>query len=102
MSDKLEQHAEELRTRGYTIIEGVLDRTEIETANAALDAIFEKEKEIGPLRNWHNSTYKVAYMLPQKNPLFLSFPFNPQVLTLMQHMLGKKCVLGSLNGLSMT
>ena len=98
----LEQHAGELHTQGFTIVENVLDRAEIAASNAALGAIFERESDIGPLRNWHNATYKVAYMLPQKDPLFLSFPFNPRVLPLMQFLLGERCVVGSLNGLSMT
>ena len=102
MQSTLEQHADELRTRGYTIVENVLDRAQVDEANAALDTIFEQEKEIGPLRRWHNSTYKVAYLLPQKAPLFLSFPLNPRVLPLMRLLLGNDCVLGSLNGLSMT
>lgn len=102
MQSTLEQHADELRTRGYTIVENVLDRAEIDEANAALDAIFEQEKEIGAQRRWHNSSYKVAYMLPQKSPFFLSFPFNPRVLPLMRLLLGDNCVVGSLNGLSMT
>jgi len=102
MTQTLEQHADELRTRGYTIVEDVLDHAQIEAAKAALEAIFEREKEIGPQRRWHNSTYKVAYMLPQKDPLFLSLCLNPRVLPLMHLLLGENCVLGSLNGLSMT
>lgn len=102
MTQALEQQAEELQTRGYTIVEGVLDSAQIQEARAALDAIFEREREIGPERGWHNQTYKVAYMLPQKDPLFLSLCLNPRVLPLMQLLLGQNCVLGSLNGLSMT
>jgi ectoine hydroxylase-related dioxygenase (phytanoyl-CoA dioxygenase family) len=102
MARSLEEHADELKEQGYTIVEDVLSRDEINAANAALDAIFEREAEIGPVRNWHNNSYKVAYMLPQKDPLFLEFPFNPRVLPLMQTLLGENCVLGSLNGLSMT
>ncbi len=102
MARPLEEHAAELHEQGYTIVENVLDKAEIEAANAVLDAIFEREKEIGPKRNWHNGTYKVAYMLPQKASLFLEFCFNPRVLPLMQMLLGERCVLGSLNGLSMT
>lgn len=102
MTRTIEQHADELREQGYTIVENVLSQAEIAAANTALDAIFEQEREIGPKRNWHNTTYKVAYMLPQKDPLFLSFALNPRVLPLMQWLLGERCVLGSLNGLSMT
>lgn len=98
----LERHAGELRARGYTIIEGVLDDAQLEAAKAALDEVFEREKEIGPSRGWHNAIYKVAYMLPQKHPLFRALPLNPRVLPLMQKLLGQDCVLGSLNGLSMT
>ncbi len=102
MSRNLGDHAEQLKSQGYTIVENVFNRAEIETANVLLDTIFERERVIGPQRNWHNDTYKVAYMLPQKEPLFLQFGLNPRVLPLMQMLLGERCVLGSLNGLSMT
>ncbi|MBV9468942.1 MAG: phytanoyl-CoA dioxygenase family protein [Abitibacteriaceae bacterium] len=102
MSRPLEDYAAELHTQGYTIIEGVLNRSQTDAAIAALDEIFEREKEIGPQRHWHTDVHQVAYMLPQKHPLFRSFAFDTQVLPLMQLILGKDCVLGSLNGLSMT
>jgi ectoine hydroxylase-related dioxygenase (phytanoyl-CoA dioxygenase family) len=98
----LEDYAAELFECGYTIVEGVLSPDEVAQSNAALDAIFEREREIGLVRGWHNDMHKVAYMLPQKDPLFLQFPFNPRVLPLMKLILGERCVLGSLNGLSMT
>jgi ectoine hydroxylase-related dioxygenase (phytanoyl-CoA dioxygenase family) len=102
MAKTLEEYADELRVQGYTVVENVLSGDEIVATNAVLDAIFERESDIGPQRNWHNATYKVAYMLPQKDPLFLQFCFNPRVLPLMQLLLGERCVIGSLNGLSMT
>ncbi len=102
MSRTLEEHAADLHEQGYTIVENVLTKAEIEATNAVLDAIFEREKEIGPLLGWHNDMHQVAYMLPQKDALFLEFAFNPRVLPLMQMLLGKRCILGSLNGLSMT
>lgn len=102
MTQTLEQHANELQIRGYTIVENVLNAAQIEEARAALDSIFQREKEIGTQHRWHNDSYQVAYMLPQKHPLFLSFGLNPRVLPLMQFLLGENCVLGSLNGLSMT
>jgi ectoine hydroxylase-related dioxygenase (phytanoyl-CoA dioxygenase family) len=87
---------------GYVIVPDVLSAEQVREANEALDAIFEREKEIGPERNWHNATYKVAYMLPQKDPLFRSLCFGETVLELMKALLGPRFVLGSLNGLSMT
>ncbi len=102
MARTLEVHADELRTQGYTILPDALDRTQLDTTNAALEEIFEREKEIGPERGWHNTTYKVAYLLPQKHAWFRSFALNPRVLPLMQMLLGENCVLASLNGLTMT
>ncbi|MBI3829804.1 MAG: phytanoyl-CoA dioxygenase family protein [Planctomycetes bacterium] len=102
MPRSLEDHASELRTQGYTVVENVLSPEEVAEANATLEAIFEQEKELGPKRGWHNNTYKVAYMLPQKHELFRRIGLNPRVLPLMKLLLGDRCVLASLNGLTMT
>jgi ectoine hydroxylase-related dioxygenase (phytanoyl-CoA dioxygenase family) len=97
----LEHHAEELRVRGYTIVEGILDAVQIRQARAAFDAILEREREIGPQRGWHTETHQVSYMLPQKDPVFFSFCQNSRLLELMRLVLGPNCVLGTVNGLSM-
>lgn len=102
MIRSLEEHTAEFHQQGYTIVPDVLTVEEISATNAALDAIFAREAAIGPLRGWHNDCYKVAYMLPGKDLHFRDFPFNPLVLPLMQLLLGPRCVVGSLNGLSMT
>jgi len=102
MPKPLADHALELRTQGYTIVESVLTREQIDESNAALESIFDKEKDIGPGRGWHNNTYKVAYMLPQKHELFRRFCHNEHLLPLIQLLLGRSCVLASLNGLTMT
>jgi len=102
MSRSLADHAEELRTRGYTIVEGVLSSAQVAEAATALDELFEREKDLGPQRGWHNDVYKVCYMLPQKHALFRHFCLNPILLTLMRILLGERCILASLNGLSMT
>lgn len=96
-----ERHAEELRVRGYTIVEDVLDATQIQLARAAFDAILERERAIGTQRGWHNETHQVIYMLPQKDPVFFSFCQNSRVLELMRLVLGPNCILGTVNGLSM-
>jgi ectoine hydroxylase-related dioxygenase (phytanoyl-CoA dioxygenase family) len=102
MSTSLDEHAFNLCTRGYAVIEGVLDKNQIAEAITALDEIFVREKELGPKRGWHNETYKVSYLLPQKHPLFRTFCLNDRLLPLMRRILGETCVLASLNGLSMT
>lgn len=102
MAKGLEDHAQEIHTQGYTIIENVLSPEEVSEANAQLEAIFEHEKTIGPQRGWHNDIYKVAYMLPQKHAFFRNVGLNPRLLPLMKRLLGETCVLASLNGLTMT
>ncbi len=101
MTSELELRAEELRTRGYTVIHGVLDPELIAAANQALDEIFAREASIADERTWKNEVYRVAYMLPQKHEVFRQFPLNPRVLTLMRMLLGDDCVCSSLNGLTM-
>ena len=98
---RLDEHAHELRTRGYTIIQGVLDSAQISEARSALEDVFEREKEIAPKRGWVNNVYRVAYLLPQKHALFRSFCLSPRLLPLMKTILGENCILASLNGLTM-
>ena len=102
MSHDFEKHAREIQSQGYTILRDALDAEAIAAARDALDELFEREKELGRERRWHNEVYKVAYMLPQKDPLFRTFPLNPRLLPLMRHLLGPNCVLASLNGLTMS
>ena|SRR5438874_9283702 len=98
----LERHTSEIEMLGYTIVENVLSLDEIEQARTTLAKIFEREKDIGLERGWHNKSWKVSYMLPAKDELFRRLPLNPRVLPLMQRVLGASCVLSSLNGLTMS
>jgi len=102
VTEALDHHAEALRSRGYTVVEGVLTNAEVEEARCALDDIFRREARIGLRRGWHNDVYKVAYMLPQKHQLFRSFCQREALLSLMRAVLGPGCVVASLNGLTMT
>lgn len=102
MPKTLEDHAQEIRTQGYTVVENALSPEEVSEANARLEAVFEHEKPIARQRGWHNDVYKVAYMLPQKHAFFRNVGLNPRVLPLMKALLGDSCVLASLNGLTMT
>lgn len=95
------RHADELRTRGYTILRDVLAPEEVATARAALDAVFARESAIAPRRGWLTDAYRVAYMLPEKDPRFLALLQRDELLALVRSVLGADCVLGSLNGLTM-
>jgi ectoine hydroxylase-related dioxygenase (phytanoyl-CoA dioxygenase family) len=44
----------------------------------------------------------VAYMLPQKDPFFRHLPLPSKVRPLMQHILGKRSVISSFNGFTMS
>ncbi|MBA3845622.1 MAG: phytanoyl-CoA dioxygenase family protein [Planctomycetes bacterium] len=101
MSDDLDRHADEIRTRGYTVVPGVLDAAAIAASRAALDEVFAREAAIADDRRWKTAMYRVAYMLPQKHALFRDAPLNPRVLPLMRRVLGNDCVINSLNGLTM-
>lgn len=98
----LARHADELRMRGYTILRDFLSPGEVATSRAALDAVFRRESSIAPRRGWLTDAYRVAYMLPEKDPLFLAFAQRDELLALVRAVLGADCVLGSLNGLTMT
>jgi ectoine hydroxylase-related dioxygenase (phytanoyl-CoA dioxygenase family) len=99
---RLEEQAYEIKTRGYTIIENVLSKEQVEAAQVAVDEIFARETAIGRKHNWHNGTYKVVFMLPQKSRIFHSICQGAKVMALMQSLLDDDCVLSSMNALSMT
>ncbi|MCZ7648717.1 MAG: phytanoyl-CoA dioxygenase family protein [Planctomycetota bacterium] len=98
----LDSHAQRLRTQGYTVIKGVLDAEQLRQAREALDEVFRHEEPMARSRGWKNEVYQVAYMLPQKHPHFRRFGLNPRLYPLMQELLGRECVMASLNGLTMT
>jgi ectoine hydroxylase-related dioxygenase (phytanoyl-CoA dioxygenase family) len=101
-SKTTEQHAKEIREQGYTIIESGVAPEALQGARKALDEIFENEKDIGPERGWHNDSYKIPYMLPQKHRFFRNLYLNDKLLPVMREVLGSNCCLAALNGLTMT
>jgi len=101
MSGSLATHVEALRTRGYTVVEGMLDAGALAQARDALESVFRREARLARRRGWHNDVYRVAYLLPLKHPFFLSFCQREPLLSLMRAALGPRCIVGSLNGLGM-
>jgi ectoine hydroxylase-related dioxygenase (phytanoyl-CoA dioxygenase family) len=100
--EHIEHHAREIEDRGYTIIPNVLSPERTALVRDTLESIFEDEKEVAVIRNWHNNMYKVAYMLAQKHPVFRELPMNPALLPIMKRVLGPYLNLASTNGLTMT
>jgi ectoine hydroxylase-related dioxygenase (phytanoyl-CoA dioxygenase family) len=97
----LQPQAHEILTQGYTVIPNVLTEAEIVACRDALEAIFLEEAEVGRRLNWHNQSFKVAYMLAQKHPIFPRLALNPKLLPILQSVLGKDCNLSNVNGLDM-
>jgi len=95
-------HASEILDRGYTIIPDVLDAQQVQTARDALQQIFDAEAPFSREKNWHTNVYQVAYLLPQKHPVFRSIGLNPRLFPIIQQVLGRNCNLSNVNGLTMT
>lgn len=100
--ENLDVQVNELKTRGYTVIENVLSQAEVTAAGRALDQVFAGETETAQERGWQNRSYTVTYLLPQKNQYFASLCLTPQIIALIKTLLGDDCVISSFNGLSMT
>ncbi len=97
----LEEHAAQIRDRGYTVVPGILDGAELSAARVALDQVFAAEAAIAGERQWLTEVYRVAYLLPQKHALFRRLALNSRLLPLMREVLGGDCVINSFNGLTM-
>jgi ectoine hydroxylase-related dioxygenase (phytanoyl-CoA dioxygenase family) len=95
------RHIEALRSSGYAVVEDILTASEVDEARRALAEVFRREQRLGPRRGWHNDRYQVAYVLPQKHPLFRSFCERESLLALMRALLGSRCIVSALNGLTM-
>ncbi|MGE0449050.1 MAG: phytanoyl-CoA dioxygenase family protein [Vicinamibacterales bacterium] len=102
MSTTLAEHVAALESQGYTVLDGMLTPAEIDEARTELDALFRRESRVGALHGWHNDTYRVAYMLPQKHPLFRRLLRNDRLLSFVRAALGPTCILSSMNGFTTT
>src|SRR5262245_22799376 len=100
MTGALEQHLDALRVQGFTVVTDALTMTEVDEARHALDEVFRREDTIAPGRGWQTRVYRVAYMLPQKQPLFRTIVQKAGLLALMQAALADSCILSTLNRLT--
>ena len=93
---------EELTYQGYTVIPNILSPEEVSTAQSALDEVFRQEDGIARERGWATEAYRIAYMLIQKHPFFRTVLMNPPLLEFVRALLGKDCILATLNGMAMS
>jgi ectoine hydroxylase-related dioxygenase (phytanoyl-CoA dioxygenase family) len=99
-ADDLARHAQEIQSRGYTIIHNVLDAEQIAAAKAAVTEIYTREDPIAEPRGWKNHSWRITYILPQKHALFRQLPLNPRLVPLMRGVLGNDCVISNMNALT--
>jgi ectoine hydroxylase-related dioxygenase (phytanoyl-CoA dioxygenase family) len=94
--------ADEVDRDGYTVLRGVLAADGLAAASQALDRIFDDEAAVAEVRGWVNDIYRVAYLLPGKDPLFVELCEVAPVLALATGVLGPDHVVAACNGLTMT
>ncbi len=94
----LSAHADAIKSQGYTVLPSVLTAEQIERAKSSLLKLFESERQCGAKENWSNPQYQISLCLPAKDKTFLEFCFIPDVLELSRMLVGRDCVVSSMNG----
>jgi ectoine hydroxylase-related dioxygenase (phytanoyl-CoA dioxygenase family) len=102
MFNGIEKYTTQLIEQGYTVIPEIMTPQQVMSARSALDEIFQRERVLGVERGWHTEAHRVAYMLIQKHPFFRDVPMNPRLLEFVRALLGKDCILATLNGMTMS
>lgn len=90
-----------IQADGFAVVEGVLSRALVDRAVAALEDVFAQERDIASARGWSTDAYRVAYLLPAKQALFLDLCTHPGLVGIARSVLGDDCVLSGCNGLAM-
>ncbi|MEZ5342085.1 MAG: phytanoyl-CoA dioxygenase family protein [Acidimicrobiales bacterium] len=97
----LTPHLEQLKVDGYTIVERLIDDA---TIDALLKAVHDVERRLGsaPSNNRFEGRHTVrTYNLLARDPIWQSVPVQPEVLTLIESMLGPQCLVSSLASISL-
>lgn len=96
----LTAHLAQLQTDGYTILERVIPDA---TVDALLDAVHQVETTFGsaPSNNrFEGSRTTRTYNLLARGEIFEQIPVQPEVLVLIESMLGPQCLVSSLASIS--
>ena len=88
-----EQAVQELEIFGFTLVDGVLARDEVNTLR---EALIRCEREVGTDHTHRGAARHVAN-LPTLDPVFFRCIDHPRVMPLLEHFLGDTLILGSLN-----
>ncbi len=96
----LGHHHEQLERDGYTIVEGLIPN---DLADALLDDVrrLERERSSAPANNRFEGAHTTrTYNLLAHGEIWQQVPVQPQVLELIQGMLGRECLVSSLASIS--
>ena len=88
-----DQAVHEIEIYGFTLLETVLDPTEVEQMR---EALIRCEQEVGTEQTHRGSARHVSN-LPVLDPVFFRCIDHPRTLPLLEHFLGDNLILGSLN-----
>lgn len=91
--ENLRQHLYEMEFYGFTLIEDVLSAEEVQDLKAAL---IEQERLSGHEQGFLGTASHVAN-LPALDPVFFPIVDHPKVLPVVEGVMGKEIILGSLN-----
>ena len=93
--DAFEQAAAEIETFGFTLLPDVLTASQVTTLRRALIRVAEEHGEAGYENR--GGTSLLVRNLPTRDPVFLQIVDHPVVLPILERMLDKTLVLGSLS-----
>lgn len=100
MTQTVQDHLEAIRTRGYTVLENVIEPALVDALNAALDRL---EAALGtvPGANAFEGHHTIRiYNLLARDPVFRAVPVHPAVLPVVEGVLDPGCLISSLSSIS--
>jgi ectoine hydroxylase-related dioxygenase (phytanoyl-CoA dioxygenase family) len=95
-SRDMERHFSELDERGYTVLVGLLSPSQVEQAIAALQDIYEREKDVPA----HEVGTRRSFNLTARAQIFRDIIQLPRLVACMEYLLGPDYILSDMGGRS--
>lgn len=100
LGSKIDEIQEELQINGYTVLENILDQTELEEVRLRLDAVYEKQVNDFGLENLEKIKEKNTVRSPLVyDDYFLKIAITPKILEIIESILGNYYILHLQNGI---
>ena len=90
VDSECDQYAEEIAVKGFTIVKGVIEESDLEETRCRVDAVYDAQAtEIGGAENLRRiNDESVARCLLAYDEFFLGIAINPKILSLLEKLLG--------------